>query len=227
MHSCCCARVSEALLEGTAHFGTFLARVSHMVWASLLQCGCQSCCAVRVFRKRSSKALRTSAFFLAWARIESCCCCSSVSEALFQGHIYVLREGRFSGFGITSDIDDSSYRAQALFFSMDSKGNVPPFFHLCYAWPGPESCCCSNVSEELFQVLKEGRFSGFGITSDISDSSYRAQALCFSTDLKGNVGPFFRVCFAWPGPESCCRSNVSEALFQGHTTKTACLYLVL
>ena len=103
--------------------------VFRMVWASLLQCGCQSCCAVRVFRKRSSKALRTSAFFLAWARIESCCC-SCVSEALFQGHIYVLREGRFSGFGITSDIDDSSYRAQALFFSMDSKGNVPPFFHL-------------------------------------------------------------------------------------------------
>ena len=159
MHSCCCARVSEALLEGTAHFGTFLARVSHMVWASLLQCGCQSCCAVRVFRKRSSKALRTSAFFLAWARIESCCCCSSVSEALFQGHIYVLREGRFSGFGITSDIDDSSYRAQALFFSMDSKGNIPPFFHLCFAWPGPESCCCSNVSEELFQghACAEGR----------------------------------------------------------------------
>jgi len=29
MHSCCCARVSEALLEGTAHFGAFLARVSH------------------------------------------------------------------------------------------------------------------------------------------------------------------------------------------------------
>lgn len=81
-------------------------------------------------------------------------------------------------------------------------------------------------SSKATHVLKEGRFSGFGITSDISDSSYRAQALCFSMDSKGNVGPFFRVCFAWPGTESCCSSNVSEALFQGHTTKTACLYLV-
>ena len=54
-------------------------------------------------------------------------------------------------------------------------------------------------SSKAMHVLKEGRFSGFGITSDISDSSYRAQALCFSMDSKGNVGPFFRrlFCMAW------------------------------
>ena len=39
------------------------------------------------------------------------------------------------------------YPGQVQLSSMDSKGNVRQFFGVRFAWPGLESCCCSNVSE--------------------------------------------------------------------------------
>ena len=39
------------------------------------------------------------------------------------------------------------YPGKVQLSSMDSKGNVRRFFGVRFAWPGLESCCCSNVSE--------------------------------------------------------------------------------
>ena len=39
------------------------------------------------------------------------------------------------------------YPGQVQLSSMDSKGDVRQFFGVRFAWPGLESCCCSNVSE--------------------------------------------------------------------------------
>ena len=86
---------------------------------------------------------------------------------------------------------------------MDSKGNVRHFFGVRFAWHGPESCCCSGVSEPASKGLAPM------VSEPASHRRCRTKALFFMGS-KGNGKHFVGLRFAWHGLESCCCSGVSE-----------------
>ena len=95
----------------------------------------------------------------AWHGLESCCC-SGVSEPASKGlapkrqafsharpFAEMMSERREIWLNLAIPV-----REIYLFF-MDSKGDVKHFVGPGFAWHGPESCCCSAVSEPASKGL--------------------------------------------------------------------------
>ena len=149
--------------------------------------------AVRVFRNRPPRDLRQ------WFRnqLESCCCCSSVSEPASKGLAPMVSE----------PASHRGCQTKELFF-MGSIGDGKHFVGLRFAWHGLESCCCSSVSEPASKGLAPM------VSEPASHRGCQTKELFFMGS-KGDGKHFVGLRFAWHGLESCCCSSVSEPASKG------------
>ena len=100
-----------------------------------------------------------------------------------------------------------------------------------FAWLGPESCCCSRLSQAVLRGRDafEASFVGDMSAPGSARKGFRKGVPCWSQSFrfiflfngfrKRRFESFCGGGFAWLGPESCCCSRLSQAVLQGQISR--------
>ena len=131
-----------------------------------------------------------------------------------------VRQARFSLLGPIF-----SFHSFFFLFHRFRKRRFESFCGGGFAWLGPESCCCSRLSQAVLRGRDafEASFVGDMSAPGSVRKGFRKGVPCWSQSFpfiflfngfrKRRFESFCGGGFAWLGPESCCCSRLSQAVY--------------